>query len=254
MDSYYKILPKGKADLTIDILVKIGSTYNPQLKNETINFNGVTGSKTVHQGTGGGQLKITPVFELNKHEDIHAVELLKSWWEKGTEIVIIYASGEKHADLLMGGNYKITDVNIKEFYKAYYEMDLTLQKQVIFPVTYKTFTNWKAPAKKTSTKTTTKTLKNSLYQYIIKNCKIPLYINHAGKNNSTKCDLAFQKLLRLFGFYFKDGTASLKLDGYYGLYTKRACIRFQKKYKVKVTGRCDVATLKKIKELILKGK
>ncbi|WP_066970479.1 peptidoglycan-binding domain-containing protein [Methanobrevibacter filiformis] len=249
--SYYKICPKTKAVQSIDLNVKVGSSYDPQLNNETIDFDGVIGSQTVYQGAGGGELKITPVFELNKKDHVKNIKKLEKWYMKGTELTLTYATGKIHSGLMMGGNYIITDVNVKENNKQIYEVDLTLQKQITYPVLSKHFTNWKPKKKKKPLKGANKTPKSSNYNKL-KKC-IPLYKDHAGKNKSTSCDLIFQKILRSYGFYIKYKNKNLKLDGYYGIYTQDACIKFQKKYKIPVTGKCDKNTLKKIGALMIKS-
>lgn len=249
--AYFSILPKG-ATITqsINLKVKVGASYDPQLNNETLNFDNVSGSQTITLGDGGGELKITSIFQLKKDpKDIENLKKLQTWYLGGTTVTIVYAKDETYSNLIIGGDYKITDAQITEPKKGKYEVSLTLQKQKIIPVETKTFTNWK-PAKKTSTKSRKKKI-STLYSSLSK-CKIPLYKDKSGKNKSTKCDETFQKILRLFNFYIRYKGKTLKIDGYYGAYTKWACKNFQKKYKLKVTGRCDKATMKKIKALTSK--
>ena len=250
--AYFNMLPKGSSiTQSINLKVKVGATYNPQLNNETLDFDNASGSQTVTQGDGGGELKITPIFQLKKDpKDIENLKKLQKWYLAGTILTIVYATTEKYTNLIMGGDYKITDAQITEPHRGKHEVVLTLQKQKTIPVETRTFTNWK-PAKKSSSKKTKKQKISTLYSSLAK-CKIPLYKDKSGKNKSTKCDLLFQKILRLFSFYVNYKGRTLKLDGYYGTYTKWACKRFQKKYKLKVTGRCDKATLKKIKTLTSK--
>lgn len=251
--SYFRMLPKGAAmSQAIDLKVKLGAKYNLQLNNETIDFDGVEGSQTIHQGSGGGELDISPIFQLKKDpKDLDKLKKLDSWYKNGKEVTVVYADTEKYTNFMMGGNYKIIDVDITEPERGRYDLTLKLQKQKIFPPETKSFTNWKPAAKKTTSSSATAKKANPLYTTLAK-CKLPLYENRLGKNKTSNCDLTWQKILRLFKFYLKYNGKSLKLDGYFGFYTKDATKKFQRKYKIKVTGKCDTATLKKVKTLIAK--
>lgn len=250
--TYYKILAKGSSiSQAINLKVLLNASYNPQLNNETMDYDWVEGSKTIHLGSGGGEIKIKPVFYLKRKEynDINNVKKLHDWAINGKELTVVYADEENYTNLFFGGNYKITDFDLTEPKKGKYEVSLTLQKQAIFPTETKSFTNWVQKSKSSTSKS--KNTLSSAYIALSK-CKLPLYKDHAGKNKSTNCDLLWQKMLRKFNFYYKYNGHSLKLDGYFGIYTQDATRKFQKKYKIKVTGKLDKTTLALVKKLILK--
>ena len=56
-----------------------------------------------------------------------------------------------------------------------------------------------------------------------------------------------QKALRRQGYYLREGTHKLLIDGVYGKYTKKAVQQFQKAKGLKVTGVVDKDTAKKLK-------
>lgn len=55
-----------------------------------------------------------------------------------------------------------------------------------------------------------------------------------------------QKALKRNGYYIKVGNSTLKVDGIYGEYTKQAVQKFQKANGLKVTGKVDLNTAKKL--------
>lgn len=55
-----------------------------------------------------------------------------------------------------------------------------------------------------------------------------------------------QKALKRNGYYIKVGSSTLKVDGIYGDYTKQAVQKFQKANGLKVTGKVDLNTAKKL--------
>lgn len=247
--TYFKAIPKGKTiSEAINLKVKLGSSYDPQINSETIDYDGVSGSQSIPQFDGGGELKITALFLLKKRpEDIQSLKRIDYWYKNGITLTMVYADSEEYTNLIFGGNYLITDAALQEPRRGRIDVTLTLQKQKTFPSDTKTFTNWKPAAKKSSASTTGKKT-SPLYDELSK-CKLPRYIDHAGTNKSTQCDLVFQKLLRQFSFYITYKGHSLKLDGYFGIYTQDATKKFQKKYNVPVTGKLDTNTLKKLKAL-----
>ncbi|KZX16652.1 putative peptidoglycan binding domain protein [Methanobrevibacter cuticularis] len=260
---YYSLVPKPSNEkLTLEVMskaislkVKLGARFNPQLNNETIDFDNVIGSQTIHQGARGGELEIEPLFELNRDpKDLDKLKKLESWYLNGTQLWVLYATDEKYANLIFGckghQSYIIVDVDVTEYHRGRHDLKLRLQKQTIFPPEVKSFTSWKPATKTTSTNSKSVAKSNPLITALAK-CKLPLYENRLGKNKTSDCDLTWQEILRLFKFYITYNGKSLKLDGYFGFYTEDATKKFQRKYKIKVTGKCDTQTLKKIKQLIL---
>ena len=55
-----------------------------------------------------------------------------------------------------------------------------------------------------------------------------------------------QKALKLHGFYLSYNGRYLKVDGIYHIYTEKAVKQFQKANKLKVTGKVDEKTAKKL--------
>lgn len=55
-----------------------------------------------------------------------------------------------------------------------------------------------------------------------------------------------QKALKRNGYYVKVGKSNLKVDGIYGIYTVQAVQKFQKANGLKVTGKVDLQTAKKL--------
>lgn len=68
-----------------------------------------------------------------------------------------------------------------------------------------------------------------------------------GKGSSDTATVKkIQKALKRNGYYIKVGSSKLKVDGIYGDYTKQAVQKFQKANGLKVTGKVDVLTAKKL--------
>jgi len=247
---YFKMLKKGDPlTQAIDLKVMLGASSDPQLNNETIDFDGVNGSTTVHQGASGGKNNFKVVFRFK--EDVNALnnfKKLENWYLNGTEVTILYASTETYTNIVFGGNFKIISVNIEEPKRGKYEVDLEIQKQTVFPPPPKSLTSFAVASKSTSNSALA--VKGKPLLVALDKCKLPLSRSPAGVIKSSNCNLTWQKILRLFNFYINYKGKTLLLDGLFGLYAEDATKKFQKKYKIKVTGKCDAATVKKVKSLL----
>ena len=133
-------------------------------------------------------------------------------------------------------------------------------KYVTFKVngkTYKVKTNSKSVATVNVKLTTAKTYKftvtfagdskyaksSVIYNVVVK--KVWKTVSYGSKATTTVKKI--QKALKSFGFYIKEGSRTLKVDGIYHKYTVKAVKQFQKAKGLKVTGKVDEATAKKLK-------
>lgn len=145
------------------------------------------------------------------------------------------------------GQYYLEDFSPKYLNQDYYECSLKLTN-VGNGVT---ITEFKGATNKLSTNNALLTDKKSV------NKKLKSKNNESNKKRSNfktigkgSTDTAtvkkIQKALKRNGFYVKAGNSNLKIDGIYGKYTVQAVQKFQKANGLKVTGKVDLKTAKKL--------
>ena len=151
------------------------------------------------------------------------------------------------------GKYYLDEFRPKYLNRDYYECSLTLTN-VGNGVT---ITEFKGVTNKLTTNNALLTDKKSVNNVIKKSTKKKNVDDKNEKKNTNfktiskgSSDTAIvkkiQRALKRNGYYVKVGNSKLKVDGIYGEYTKQAVQKFQKANGLKVTGKVDITTAKKL--------
>jgi hypothetical protein len=184
-----------------------------QINAATKGFIGSDGSYTNITGSGGRKLEI-PVHA--KADDIQKIQDLR---KQKKPVTLVSQSAAKY-----NGKYYITDLKTGERKKNIFDVTISLQEYTEYNITRKTFANWKKSTSKTSTKTTSSTIK------ALNKCPTLRY------GNRSECVKTIQKALKRCGYYVSVNGHALLLDSWFGPYTQSAVKAFQKKKKIKVDG------------------
>ena len=151
------------------------------------------------------------------------------------------------------GKYYLDEFRPKYLNRDYYECSLTLTN-VGNGVT---ITEFKGVTNKLTTNNALLTDKKSVNNVIKKSTKKKNVDDKNEKKNTNfktiskgSSDTAIvkkiQRALKRNGYYVKVGNSKLKVDGIYGEYTKQAVQKFQKANGLKITGKVDITTAKKL--------
>ena len=146
------------------------------------------------------------------------------------------------------GKYYLDEFKPKYLNRDYYECSLNLTN-VANGVT---ITEFKGATNKLTTNNALLSDKKSVNKSILKqkNKKNKYTSNNfktIGKGSTDTATVKkIQKALKRNGYYIKVGNSKLKVDGIYGEYTKQAVQKFQKANGLKVTGKVDLNTAKKL--------
>ena len=146
------------------------------------------------------------------------------------------------------GKYYLDEFKPKYLNKDYYECSLNLTN-VANGVT---ITEFKGATNKLTTNNALLSDKKSVNKSIANktNKKEKNTLNNFKTIGIGSTDTAtvkkIQKALKRNGYYISVGSSKLKVDGIYGEYTKQAVQKFQKANGLKVTGKVDLNTAKKL--------
>ena len=146
------------------------------------------------------------------------------------------------------GKYYLDEFKPKYLNKDYYECSLNLAN-VANGVT---ITEFKGATNKLTTNNALLSDKKSVNKSIANktNKKEKNTLNNFKTIGIGSTDTAtvktIQKALKRNGYYISVGSSKLKVDGIYGEYTKQAVQKFQKANGLKVTGKVDLNTAKKL--------
>ncbi len=256
-----------KANPSVDITVK--NIYVGDNESITVTLpKDATGSLNV---TVNG---VTNTFEANGEKIVVNFTGLK---EGSYDVIVNYTGDGNYNSSVTTKTFKVSKIPTKITTKAVTyktttktkKLTATLKdkngnviagKYVTFKVngkTYKVKTNSKGVATVNVKLTTAKTYKftvtfagDSKYakssvtsKVVVK--KVWNTVSYGSKATTTVKKI--QKALKSFGFYIKEGSRALKVDGIYHKYTVKAVKQFQKAKGLKVTGKVDEATAKKLK-------
>lgn len=145
------------------------------------------------------------------------------------------------------GKYYLEEFKPKYLNKYYYECPLVLTN-VGAGVTV---TEFKGETNKLSTNNALLSDKKAVNKIIKKSNKKNENKSENFKtiskgSNDTSTVKKIQRALKREGYYVKVGKSNLKIDGIYGQYTVKAVQQFQKANGLKVTGKVDLETAKKL--------
>ena len=145
------------------------------------------------------------------------------------------------------GKYYLEEFKPKYLNKYYYECPLVLTN-VGAGVTV---TEFKGETNKLSTNNALLSDKKAVNKIIKKSNKKNENKSENFKtiskgSNDTSTVKKIQRALKREGYYVKVGKSNLKIDGIYGQYTVKAVQQFQKANGLKVTGKVDLQTAKKL--------
>ena len=145
------------------------------------------------------------------------------------------------------GKYYLEEFKPKYLNKYYYECPLVLTN-VGAGVTV---TEFKGETNKLSTNNALLSDKKAVNKIIKKSekkneNKSENFKTISKGSNDTSTVKKIQRALKREGYYVKVGKSNLKIDGIYGQYTVKAVQQFQKANGLKVTGKVDLQTAKKL--------
>lgn len=190
--------------------------------------------------TGDGGITFKCTVLLNKDTEYKGtkfITILNSWIVNSTPVDITTDA----IDIPSKGSYIITKNSSRtQTSDNYTEWDLEF-------TTYTPLTIWKFKNDNTevlkalnkSKKDNKNKAKKSLLQKLSK-CSLSILV-YSKKKKKVECVKYLQKALQLQGFYLKG-----KVDGWFGNDTVKAVKQFQKKYKLKQTGKVDKKTFNKL--------
>lgn len=243
-DSYQYFTIEG-----VEVIVQYGSLQYKRKSRVSYEEN-LSDGKPVFHNAGYSKVFSVDVDILipitNKTKDLFKIIDNKVY--KGESVKIESNFGK----IFPSGNYYLADFEPKYLNQEYYECSLTL--------TYigdgVTITEFKGQTNKLTTNNALLSDKNSVSKKINSKKKEKDDKKSNKKNNDWKTisqgssDTAtvkkIQRALKRNGYYIKINGSTLKVDGDYGKYTKQAVQQFQKTNGLKVTGKVDSATAKKL--------